>query len=49
MHLKEVFHKLSKSLDVHVVLGIPLDSKDNRSQYGGSAPSLIGKSQNVAL
>lgn len=26
MHLKEVFHKLSKSLDVHVVLGIPLDS-----------------------
>lgn len=49
IHFKEIYHKLSKSLNVHSILHIPLDSRNNRSKYGGSAPCLIWKSQTMAL
>lgn len=49
IHFKEIYHKLSKSLNVHSILSIPLDSRYNRSKYGGSAPYLKGKSQTMAL
>lgn len=34
---------------MHSILSVPLDSRDNRSKYGGSVPCLIGKSQTMAL
>lgn len=49
IHFKDIYHKLNKSLNVHSILSIPLDSRDNRSIYGGSAPCLIGKRQTMAL
>lgn len=49
IHFKEIYHKFNKSLNVHSILAIPLDSRDNRSKYGGSAPCLIGKIHTMAL